>query len=226
MAIKAVLFDLDNTLIDFWTFKTKCLDAALKAMIKAGLKISAKKANDIIWSIHKKDGMEYKYIFQDFLKRVSGKVDYRILSHGLIAYRKAKARYLFPYPKVRDTIEKLRKKYKIAIISDAPREKAWERIVFMGIDNILDVVVTFDDTKKKKPSHAPFMAALKKLRLKPSEVLMVGDSISKDMGGAKALGMKTCLAVYGRKIKPKENPKDVDFMANRISDLLRIVRKV
>ena len=226
MAIKAILFDIDNTLIDFYNFKNKCVDAALHAMIKAGLKIKLERANKIIWGIHREYGMEYKYIFQEFMKRAVGKIDYRILSHGLLAYRKARLNVLAPYPKVKSTITKLRKKYKIAVLSDAPIEKAWLRIVLMDIDNLLDAVITFEDTKKKKPHPLPFRKAAEKLKVRPSEILMVGDSIHKDMQGAKRLGMKTCLALYGRTLKPKVNPKDVDFMIGRISDLLGIVRRI
>ena len=40
--IKAILFDLDNTLIDFFRLKKKCCNAAIDAMISAGLKIKKK----------------------------------------------------------------------------------------------------------------------------------------------------------------------------------------
>ena len=224
--IKAVLFDLDNTLIDFYTFKTKCVSAALDSMIKAGLKTDKKTALNIIKEIYERFGIEYKYIFQEFLKRAEGRIDYRILSHGLLAYRKARISCLAPYPKVKETIRKLKKKYKIAVLSDAPVEKAWMRIVLIGIDKSLDAAITFDDTKKRKPNPLPFKKAIEKLKVKPSEILMVGDSIHRDMAGAKKLGMKTCLAVYGRTLKPKTLPKDADFLLKNISDLLKIVKKV
>ena len=226
MAIRAVLFDLDNTLIDFWKFKNKCMGAALDAMIKAGLKIERKKAGQIVLGIFREFGMEYKYIFQEFMKRAIGKIDYRILAHGMIAYRNARISCLTEYPQVRETITKLKKKgYKIAIVSDAPRQKAWMRIVLMGIDNFMDAVITYDDTGKRKPHSLPFKKAVEKLKVKPQEILMVGDSISKDMKGAKSLGMKTALAVYGRTLKPTKCPEGVDFLLHKISELIEIVGK-
>jgi len=224
--IKAILFDLDNTLIDFWKFKNKCVGDALDEMIKAGLNIEKKKASQIIIDIFREFGMEYKYIFQEFMKRAIGKVDYRILAHGMIAYRNARTSNLMAYPQVKETIMKLKKKgYKIAIISDAPKQKAWMRIVLIGIDSFIDAVVTFDDTKKRKPHSLPFQKAVEKLKVHPSEILMVGDSISKDMKGAKALGMKTALAVYGRTLKPRAKPEATDFLLHKISELIEIVRK-
>jgi putative hydrolase of the HAD superfamily len=224
--IKAILFDIDNTLIDFYNFKNKCVDAALDAMIRAGLKIKKQDAWKIIKELYEEYGMEYKEIFQAFMKKAIGKIDYRILSHGLLAYRKARLNVLVPYPNVKQTIQKLKKKYKIAVLSDAPIEKAWMRIVLMDIDKLLDIVITFEDTKKRKPHPLPFRKAVEKLKVHPSEILMVGDSIHKDMQGAKRIGMHTCLALYGRTLIPKKNPENVDFMINHISDLLKIAKKI
>jgi len=226
MAIRAVLFDLDNTLIDFWKFKNNCVSSALDTMIKAGMKVEKKKAEKIIQGIYDERGMEYPHIFEDLMKKSIGRVDYRILAHGVMAYRKARASNLQAYPQVKETIIKLKKKgYKIAILSDAPRQKAWMRIVLIGIDRLMDAVVTFDDTGKKKPHSLPFKKAIEKLKVKPQEILMVGDSIHKDMQGAKALGMKTALAVYGRTLKPTKCPEGVDFLLHKISELTEIVRK-
>lgn len=223
--IKAILFDIDNTLIDFYNFKNKCIDSAIDAMIKAGMKVEKEEAWKLIKILYEEYGMEYEHIFEEFMKRTIGCIDYRILSHGLLAYRKARLSHLVPYHGVKKTIESLKKKYKIAILSDAPIHKAWMRIVLMDIDNLLDTVITFEDTKMRKPHPLPFKKAIEKLNVDPSEILMVGDSIRRDMVGAKALGMKTCLALYGRTIIPKSNPKDVDFMAENIKDLLKISKK-
>ncbi len=49
--IKAVIFDLDNTLMDFMSTKKASCDAAIDAMIKAGLKTPKKRALKILFSL-------------------------------------------------------------------------------------------------------------------------------------------------------------------------------
>ncbi|MFH0929065.1 MAG: TIGR02253 family HAD-type hydrolase [Candidatus Aenigmatarchaeota archaeon] len=222
--IKVVIFDLDNTLIDFMRMKTLSCEAAMEAMIKAGLKIDKKKGMDTLFHLYSKKGLEYQKIFQLFLKNVIGKVDYGIMASGIVAYRRVKNGLIYPYPNVVPTLNKLRKKYKLAIISDAPRIQAWLRLAAMGIQDKFDCVITFDDTKVKKPNKKPFLYALKKLGVEPKECLMVGDSLGRDIAPARKMGFKTAYAKYGydptmcevSRVKP-------DYVLNDIKDLLKIL---
>ena len=65
--IKAVLFDLDNTLIDFMKVKRSSVNAAINAMLAAGIKLKKKKATKILYGLYKKHGIEHQQIFQKFL---------------------------------------------------------------------------------------------------------------------------------------------------------------
>ena len=50
--IKAVIFDLDNTLVDFMTMKENALEAAVTAMIDAGLKLDSGTAKKELYAIY------------------------------------------------------------------------------------------------------------------------------------------------------------------------------
>ena len=205
--IKAIIFDLDNTLIDFMKMKRISCEAAMDAMIKAGLKISKKKGMKILFQLYHKYGLEYQRIFQVFLKKVIRRIDYGIMASGIAAYRRVKEGLLYSYPNVIPTLNKLKKKYKLVILTDAPRIQAWIRLAAMGIQNKFDLVITFDDTKTKKPNIKPFLYALKKLKLRPEECLMVGDSLKRDIAPAKRLKFKTAFARYGgNRVKSKTKP--------------------
>src|SRR3989338_8594260 len=121
---------------------------------------------------YKKYGLEEKTIFQKFLKKVAKRIDYEVLASGIVAYRRVRSGYLEPYPHVIDVLFELKKRgIKLAIVSDAPRLKAWIRLVSMKINHLFDVVVTFDDTKEMKPSTKQFEFAFQKLKAKPGECL-------------------------------------------------------
>ncbi len=210
--IRAIIFDLDNTLIDFMKMKRISCEQAIDAMIDAGLSIPKKKALEILYKIYEKKGIEDPRIFQKFLKRITGKIDYRKLAYAITAYRQARTGFLHPYPGTKRTLLKLKEKgLKLAIVSDAPKFKAWLRLVAMKIDDFFDVVVALEDTGRAKPSRMPFRAALKQLKLKPSQCLMVGDRPNIDLKGARQLGMKTCFARYGYGGKAPKGKWDVDI---------------
>lgn len=221
--IKAVLFDLDNTLIDFWKMKRHSCSAAIDAMIGAGLNIDHDKAQQILFDLYDKHGLEEKTIFQKFLKKVAGKVDYKILANGIVAYRRVRSGYLEAYPNVDYVLLKLKSKgIKLGIVTDAPRLKAWIRLASIKLSNYFDAVVTYEDTKQFKPSKMPFKAALKKLNVRAEECLMIGDWPERDIKGAKKLGINTCFARYGN---PKVEKSYADYEIANFKAILDIVDK-
>jgi putative hydrolase of the HAD superfamily len=218
--IKAVLFDLDNTLIDFMKMKKTCIEAASTAMADSGLKMSKKEIEKELFKVYDKYGIEYEKVFQKFLKKAEGKVDYKILASAIISYRKVKASFLQPYPGVEKTLLKLREKgLKLGIVTDAPKLNAWMRLVSLGIADFFDVVIC--SGKNKKPNSLPFRKALKSLKVEAEEALMVGDWPERDIRGAKKIGMKTCFAKYGyTKGKVKSG---ADHEIEKVEELLKIV---
>ena len=52
--IKAVIFDLDNTLLDFMNMKTKAVESAIHGMIEAGLTMERDRAKEKVFAIYKK----------------------------------------------------------------------------------------------------------------------------------------------------------------------------
>jgi putative hydrolase of the HAD superfamily len=222
--IKAVVFDLDNTLVDFMKMKRRAIEEAIPAMVDAGLDITTSEANQIIDTIYKEQGIEYQQVFDEFLRRVLKKVDYKILAAGIVAYRRAREAALIPYPHVYSTLNQLLKMgIKMGIVSDAPSKEAWLRLAYLNFHHIFDSVVTFEETGERKPNPAPFLMILQKLNVKPEEALMVGDWAERDIAGASNLGMKTAFARYGDTFNTVQH--FADYELNDISELLDIIIK-
>ena len=222
--IRAIVFDLDNTLVDFMKMKKRSIEEAIPAMIDAGLPITYKECDDFISEIYKEQGIEYQRVFDMLLQRVLQHVDYKILSAGIIAYRRAREAALIPYPHVYSTLNKLVKTgIKLGILSDAPTKEAWLRLAQLNFIHTFDAVVTFNDTGERKPHPAPFKAILNKLNVKPEETLMIGDWAERDILGAKNAGMKTAFAKYGDTFNTQDH--GADFELNDISELVGIINE-
>ena len=222
--IKGVVFDLDNTLLDFMKMKQVAVRSAIRGMIEAGLEIDEKKSFEDIITLYEKIGWENQKVFDVFLENSIGYVDNKFLAAGIVAYRRAREANLLAYPNVNKTLIGLTKLgIKLAVVSDAPSREAWMRIYYLNLHHFFDVVITFDDSGERKPSAIPFEMALKKLGLKPQSSLMIGDWPERDVVGAKKIGMRTAFAVYGDTFGTKVSGADWDI--KDISELTSIIKR-
>jgi putative hydrolase of the HAD superfamily len=196
--IRAVVFDLDNTLMDFMAMKENAITAAVTAMIDAGLEMDAKKAKKKLYDIYDKEGIEFQRVFDSFLMAHLGSIDFKILSSGVVAYRRAREASLVLYPHVNLTLtELLRRGLKLAVLSDAPCREAWLRLCYLQLQHVFNSVITFEDTGLKKPHPATFQKVLSVIECDPGETMMVGDWPERDLVGAREVGMHTVFARYG-----------------------------
>ncbi len=96
-----------------------------------------------------------------------------------------------PFPDTSGALEKLKAKYKLAIISNTDDD------LFAGTARHLkiefDEVITAEQAKAYKPAEAPFRIALQRLGMSPERVLHVGQSVYHDVLPAKSLGMAAVL---------------------------------
>ena len=223
--IKAVLFDLDNTLIDFMQMKGNSCRAAVQAMMVAGLRMNEEKAFTRLMRTYLDVGIESNRAFTLFLKSM-GQFDHKILAAGINAYLKAKTDFVKPYPNVEQVLKELKNKgTTLSIVTDAPKTKAYQRLLLMDIEPFFDYVVGHEDTGKGKNTGLPLRFAIEQLRRKSpdianSEILMVGDSMERDLNPAKKLGLKTALAKYGQ-IKIEEGTPD--YIVKDIKDIIGLV---
>ncbi len=222
--IKAVIFDFDNTLMDFMKVKRAAVSSAVDAMIDAGLTMNKNEMIEKIYSVYWKEGIEDQHIFDKVLQQEFGQIDYKILAAGIIGYRRAKEGSMCLYPHVQLTLTSLLKMgISMVVVSDAPRLPVWMRICSFGLQHLFDYVFTYEDVGEKKPSPKPFRMALRKLNLCAESVLMVGDIIERDIEGAKKLGIKTVFAKYGNESNIQKS--GADYEIDDIIELIDIIKK-
>jgi putative hydrolase of the HAD superfamily len=236
-AIEAVIFDLDNTLTDFLKAKDDAIRAAIDAMIDAGLHMGADEAHRRIYEIYQREGIEDQRVFDRFLGEVTGGVDPRTLAAAVIAYRRARDGSLTPYPHARMVLNRLlRGGYGLAVVSDAPRFEAWLRLCQLGLHHHFDHVFTHDDTGARKPDPEPFRMALRELGVEPGQAVMIGDWPTRDIRGARDLGLHTVWARYGDKAPPYKDPEEAaresaagteaDFVIDDLAQLLDVLERL
>jgi putative hydrolase of the HAD superfamily len=208
--IKAVLFDLDETLIDSVQGHTgahKRVSKLIREYLeKSKIKIDSKEL--ILQISNLDDTMNKKFIYDrdkwwpDLIHSVAPKIS---ISKGLIKkltkeYWQSYALNAKPYTDTVPTLNYLKKNYLLGLISDTdhlPGMKRY-RIDIQPFKSLFDLtLVSGEETKETKPSAEPFLYAAKKLGINVNECIFIGDKPFADIEGAKKALMKTIL-IYRR----------------------------
>ncbi|RNF82338.1 HAD family hydrolase [Montanilutibacter psychrotolerans] len=82
-----------------------------------------------------------------------------------------------------------------AIITDLTSQIQFRKIIYFGLDDCFDYVVTSEEAGADKPQEAPFRLAIDKLGIEPRNIWMVGDHPINDVAGARPFGITTLLRV-------------------------------
>jgi len=130
------------------------------------------------------------------------------------------------FPNVRELLDTLNNlKIQTAIITDLNSQIQFRKIIFFGLEQYFDYVVTSEEAGFDKPSKAPFELALKKLDLLPNECWMIGDNLNADILGGKKCGLTT-LYKYETRDESKIDNIMPDASFNEYNKILSLIKKI
>jgi len=138
-------------------------------------------------------------------------------------YRAASRFRLQPYPGVVDTIVQLHAKYHLAAISDAQTVHAIPELHAVGLSGYFDPILVSGDCGYRKPNERLFTAALTAMKMKPSEVLYVGNDMYRDVYGAQRIGIKAIFIKSNQGTQEKEGVQP-DYIIYKFSEVLNAIR--
>jgi putative hydrolase of the HAD superfamily len=133
-------------------------------------------------------------------------------------------------PYVHEVLQKLIGRYKLAVICDTDASgKSVREIMKKGrILEYFDAVIVSSEVGVTKPDEKIFRIALNKLSLQPSEAIMVGNRISRDIVGGNKLGMRTILVKWNNRYREKITNKleKPNFTIKTLKELILILKKL
>jgi len=110
----------------------------------------------------------------------------------------------------------------VAVVTNLTARIQLRKLRRLGVDGDVDRVVTSEETGREKPAGVMFTTPLADLDARPSEALMVGNSVASDVEGGNAAGVDTALfnADTDRELRPHERP---DYRLDAFADLQEVV---
>ncbi len=192
---RAILFDLDGVLVDSFKAWLAALNDALK--IFNHKEISKDEFIDKYWGHDLFDNLEKMNLTYE-------------VGEACNNFYKNHIEKIKIYPDTKDILLKF-KIYRKGVITNTPKDSALKVLKQFDIYRYFELVLTSDDVKISKPNPDIVIKSCKMLNLKPSEVILIGDTRS-DVEAGKAAGCK----VIGVNV-------DADYTINNISELTNLI---
>jgi len=129
-------------------------------------------------------------------------------------------------PGVKEALEELRGRYKLAVVSDAifsPGRALRELLRGENLLNFFDAMVFSDEVGCSKPDRRVFDKAAGELGLPAVGLVHVGDRDHNDIKGAQAAGAR---AILFTAVKNRDGVTSADSICHRYEDLAQIIAQM
>ena len=129
------------------------------------------------------------------------------------------------FPGVEIFIKTLKQKgIKTANITDLTAQIQFRKMVYFGLDEYFDYVVTSEESSRDKPHIDSFKLALEKLNIPANKIWMIGDDFESDIVGAANVGMVTIQRKCKNTAVNTVSGKRPDISFFNYNELLKIVK--
>jgi phosphoglycolate phosphatase len=107
---------------------------------------------------------------------------------------------------------------RIAVVTNKQHRFAAALLARLGLSSWVDVVIGGDTCARRKPDPQPLLFACESLHVRPSESLMVGDSVN-DVQAARAAGIPIVCVTYGYNEGRDPRTLDCDALLDTLAEL-------
>jgi putative hydrolase of the HAD superfamily len=231
--LKAILFDVDDTLFSTTEFARKARGNAVRAMLQAGLDLPEETVARELEEVLAEFSSNYEHHFDKLLMRLRPPSLARvnpalIVAAGVAAYHDTKFRELVPFEDVLPFFGALRKAgLRLGIITHGWTVKQAEKLVRLGLVPFLEPSAIFisDQLGISKPNPKLWTLALADMHLLPQEAMYVGDSPEHDVAAPRSLGMVTVWAARAAKSGLQGTGIQPDHTVHDFRELAAILRE-
>jgi phosphoglycolate phosphatase len=189
-SIRAVLIDLDGTLVDTAGEIGRALTMTLNDFAIVPLP-----QEEVVALI----GKGVRALVERALVRrgATGMDTEAVVARFHDHYRQTVATDALLYPGAREGIDELRATgRKLAVVTNKPRSYSERLLEYLGVASKIDVLVAGDDGITRKPAADMLLAACERMGVRPAEAIMLGDS-DNDVLAARAAGCLAWCVPYG-----------------------------
>jgi putative hydrolase of the HAD superfamily len=212
MEIRALLFDVNGTLIDIETdeWMEETYRAIAHFLTYQGIALHRGEVRDSYFQIMKEQFAVSKETYPEFdvvavwrevLRRHATEYTGTLGAERLLQMplflaelqRGISRKRLVAFPQTQEMLAQAKTRYRLAVVSDAQSAYGLPELRAAGLAAYFSSVIISGDYGYRKPDPRLFQAALTELQVRPEEAIFVGNDRFRDIFGARQVGMKTIL---------------------------------
>ncbi len=229
MSYTDLLFDIDNTLLDFKNGSRQAFSLTFGAL---GLDHSDEvyavynRINTAIWKQFESreiDAVTLRYKrFDDTMKALGIEgIDGKTLSTN---YLKNLIQTTTLYPAVEQLLTNLHSSYRLHVITNGLKEVQRARLKRLNIDHLFTSITVSDEISVAKPQTAYFDHVFDNspFKLTKANTLVIGDSLTSDIQGGNNYGLDTCWVNHG---KPNTTAIRPTYSIAEVIQVITILKK-
>ncbi len=216
---KAVLIDLDGTLVDSVPDLANAIDQMMLQLAMPARGIDAVTQ----WIGNGAD----RLVKRALVNSMEGEPSEALLQKALplfeVAYAANNGKHSYLYDGVEVGLNYLHQQgYRLGCVTNKPIAFTLPLLESMGIADFFDVTIGGDQVERIKPDPQPLLMAAEKLRVDPKQAVMLGDSVS-DVMAARAAGMPIICVNYGYNHGQDIRSHDPDAVINSLAQLKTLI---
>ncbi|HHT9110502.1 MAG TPA: uridine diphosphate-N-acetylglucosamine-binding protein YvcK [Candidatus Brocadiaceae bacterium] len=224
MKIRAVIFDLDDTLYDCTgSLIEASRKRAAKALVDGGLRCTEDEAYQLQKELSDKYG-PYHLVFNEIVNKYNA--DSKLINIAYKAYNSSEVFGIKPFPDVIATLKELKERgYKLFLLTVGIYDRQEKKIQTLELKSYFDEII-INDQEIGLLTEDCLQDLIRRHKFAPGEAVMVGDRARDELRIAKSLGMITIQMLHGRfKNEPAMNECDrPDYKVKRIFQIPTILQ--
>jgi putative hydrolase of the HAD superfamily len=232
MALRAVLFDIDDTLFPSTTFAGRARRRAVDAMVHAGLDVDPASAYAELEEVVREFSSNYGHHFDKLVLRLGSRLKPGVhpaivIASGVCAYHASKE-HIKPYPDAVRALSALsRTDLGRGVVTNGLTVKQAEKLVRLGLERAFSPNAIFisEELGVAKPHPRIFTIACESLGIAPTEALYVGDHPANDVDPAHEAGLFTCLRRGAGRHGEERAQHQPDFVVETLDELIAVLKQ-
>ena len=222
--IRAVVFDLDDTLYD----QRQHLAEAFRSvgrLLEELFGLNPEEVAGKLLRLARVEGSASGRLFDHLLEEYGIKPERGIIGRMVSAFYAYKPSKLKPYRGVVETLQWLKKRgLKLGLLTDGRPELQRAKLKALGLEGFFDAILITDEFGRdfRKPNSAAFLEIARRLNVKPEETAYVGDNPLKDFLGARKAGMAAIRVLTGEYRRLEGGGADLTL--KRLPELKKVFR--